>query len=132
MQQNEQLRLARIEASINQQRSAMPDVQEEALETAIRADDPDTAAEIARAIRNRLLKDCDAEVALDRLGLTVPSGVTFSAWLTFLRQLGDALSNGWAAYRQALRDLPESAGWPMNIVWPDKPDGGNAENGFEK
>ena len=27
----------------------------------------------------------------------------------------------WTAYRQALRDLPEQEGWPMNIVWPEKP-----------
>lgn len=26
-----------------------------------------------------------------------------------------------AAYRQALRDLPNTEGWPENITWPDKP-----------
>lgn len=29
---------------------------------------------------------------------------------------------GWLAYRQALRDLPQQAGYPENIVWPDEPD----------
>lgn len=24
-------------------------------------------------------------------------------------------------YKQTLRDLPNSAGWPRNIVWPEKP-----------
>lgn len=28
----------------------------------------------------------------------------------------------WAEYRQALRDLPEQEGWPVNIVWPKKPE----------
>lgn len=27
----------------------------------------------------------------------------------------------WAAYRQALRDVPEQSGFPDEIVWPDKP-----------
>lgn len=28
----------------------------------------------------------------------------------------------WAAYRQALRDVPEKAGFPFNITWPVKPE----------
>lgn len=27
----------------------------------------------------------------------------------------------WAAYRQALRDVPDQAGFPAEIVWPTKP-----------
>ena len=27
----------------------------------------------------------------------------------------------WAAYRQALRDVPEQAGFPWSVVWPEKP-----------
>lgn len=27
----------------------------------------------------------------------------------------------WATYRQALRDVPEQAGFPAEIVWPTKP-----------
>ena len=27
----------------------------------------------------------------------------------------------WAAYRQALRDLPQQAGFPTTITWPVKP-----------
>lgn len=29
---------------------------------------------------------------------------------------------GWIAYRQALRDLPQQAGFPKDIVWPDEPE----------
>lgn len=29
--------------------------------------------------------------------------------------------NAWANYRQALRDLPEQAGFPHNIIWPTAP-----------
>jgi hypothetical protein len=27
----------------------------------------------------------------------------------------------WAAYRQALREVPEQEGFPANVVWPNKP-----------
>ena len=81
----------------------------------------DIAAAAVRAIRDQLLKDSDAAMALDRLGLVVPSGSTFSSWLSFLKGLGDVLSNRVAIYRQALRDLPNQPGFPFDIDWPEKP-----------
>ncbi|AZB56845.1 phage tail protein, partial [Cereibacter sphaeroides] len=27
----------------------------------------------------------------------------------------------WAAYRQTLRDVPEQAGFPAGIAWPEPP-----------
>lgn len=27
----------------------------------------------------------------------------------------------WATYRQALRDIPQQDGFPLNVIWPDKP-----------
>lgn len=27
----------------------------------------------------------------------------------------------WATYRQALRDIPDQAGFPTEVNWPDKP-----------
>jgi hypothetical protein len=31
-------------------------------------------------------------------------------------------TNGvWQAYRQALRDIPEQAGFPWDVIWPTKP-----------
>lgn len=38
-------------------------------------------------------------------------------------QLADSKvdKDAWATYRQALRDLPESEGFPWNITWPVKP-----------
>lgn len=35
--------------------------------------------------------------------------------------LTDEQKTAWAAYRQALRDLPENTTDPANPVWPDKP-----------
>jgi hypothetical protein len=28
----------------------------------------------------------------------------------------------WALYRQALRDVPQQAGFPDNVTWPTKPE----------
>lgn len=29
--------------------------------------------------------------------------------------------SAWATYRQSLRDIPQQAGFPSNVVWPTKP-----------
>lgn len=38
-------------------------------------------------------------------------------------QVADAPVNqaAWASYRQALRDVPQQAGFPDDVVWPTKP-----------
>ena len=79
------------------------------------------AAQAARAERDQLLAKCDQRMAIDRLGLAVPTGTTFTAWQPFLRELGEALSSEWAAYRQALRDIPEQPGFPYAVSWPAPP-----------
>lgn len=33
-----------------------------------------------------------------------------------------AVKDKWAPYRQALRDVPQQAGFPMNVTWPTKPE----------
>lgn len=80
----------------------------------------EAAAEV-RARRDELLTLSDASMALDRLGLDVPSGSTFTAWLAFLRGLGNVLTGAMAIYRKALRDIPEQAGFPYDVDWPMKP-----------
>lgn len=32
-----------------------------------------------------------------------------------------AIKDLWAAYRQALRDIPQQQGFPANVIWPQKP-----------
>ena len=29
--------------------------------------------------------------------------------------------SAWATYRQALRDVPDQAGFPDNVTWPQRP-----------
>ena len=62
------------------------------------ADAAEHAADQVRAERNTLL------AATDWMAL---SDVT--------------MSPKWAAYRQALRDVPEQAGFPENVTWPIAP-----------
>ena len=59
----------------------------------------DKVAESVRADRNKRLADSD--------------------WT----QLADnsANTNAWAVYRQALRDLPSTDGFPHNVTWPTEP-----------
>ena len=68
-------------------------------ETAYKASEDAEQAEQVRENRNKRLSDCD--------------------WT----QLVDAKvdKNAWATYRQALRDLPSSQGFPWNVTWPVKP-----------
>ena len=54
----------------------------------------------ARSLRNRLLASSDWTQALD-----VP----------------EATRNLWTTYRQALRDVPQQAGFPSTITWPTAP-----------
>ena len=68
-------------------------------EAAYRAQKDAEQWKIVRADRNKRLADCD--------------------WT----QLADATVDAaaWAAYRQALRDLPQTQADPFNIVWPTSP-----------
>mgnify|MGYP000641997228 CR=1 FL=1 len=59
----------------------------------------EAATEQARATRDRLIAETD--------------------WMA----LSDVqITDGWASYRQALRDVPEQPGFPDNIDWPEKPE----------
>lgn len=62
--------------------------------------DRDAEASRVRADRNRRLADCD--------------------W-TQGKDIPDATSTPWAAYRQELRDVPSQAGFPYAVIWPTTP-----------
>jgi len=59
-------------------------------------------AKAARDSRDSLLAECDWVIVMSlEAGRTIPAE--------------------WATYRQALRDLPQQAGFPVTIDWPVKP-----------
>lgn len=67
--------------------------------------DPEKTAADVRAERDRLLAESDVYVLPDR-------------WEAYTAEQRSA----WSAYRQALRDIPEQAGFPFDISWPTKPE----------
>ena len=46
-----------------------------------------------------------------------------SDWVvTKATEVGGVVPSGWATYRQALRDIPDQAGFPDVVTWPTKPE----------
>lgn len=111
VQNNEQVRLARMESICNQIRGEMDDVMRIAYDKAVEEKDEDRATELARKIRDRLLDRSDKEMSLDRIGLDT------SSTTAFLASLANIIQNSWAVYRQHLRDITEQEGFPFNIDW---------------
>ena len=116
IQNNEQIRLARMESICNQIRSEMDDVMQKAYEIAVTEGDEERAAEMARKIRNNLLAKSDAQMSLDRIGLDT------STTTAFLSSLKKIFNNDWAVYRQHLRDISAQEGFPFHIDWGVSPD----------
>lgn len=83
-------------------------------------------ADTVRSVRDKLLIDSDTSMLLDRMGLVLPDAITAATLLTAVRDLftglKSTLSGDWAHYRAALRDIPEQAGFPYEIEWPQKPE----------
>jgi hypothetical protein len=46
--------------------------------------------------------------------------LTASDW-TQAADVPQAIKDAWATYRQALRNVPQQAGFPTNVTWPQKP-----------
>lgn len=122
MKNEDYKRLAKMESAAMAQRAELMETLKDSYQRAVNERDEESAAELCRKIRNKLLEESDSSMIFDRMGLVVPSGATFTAWLEFLRGLGRALSNNWALYRKQLRDLPEQPGFPFDVVFPEKPE----------
>lgn len=76
--------------------------------------DEETAAEQETAYRARIDEEAAERVRIER-----NQKLTSSDWT----QLADNTANtsAWATYRQSLRDLPTTEGFPHNITWPQEP-----------
>lgn len=122
MQENIYKRLAQAEAMAASQKAETMEVLQAAYKRACEELNEEDAAAFARKIRDKLLNETDSRVALDRFNISVPSGTSFTAWLSFLKSLGEIITGAWAIYRQALRDLPEQEGFPFNVTFPTPPE----------
>lgn len=122
MQENIYKRLAQAEAMAAAQKAETMEVLQAAYKRACEELNEEDAAAFARKIRDKLLNETDSRVAFDRFNISVPSGTSFTAWLSFLKSLGEIITGAWAIYRQALRDLPEQEGFPFNVTFPAPPE----------
>ena len=122
MQENIYKRLAQAEAMAAAQKAETMEVLQAAYKRACEELNEEDAAAFARKIRDKLLNETDSRVALDRFNISVPSGTSFTAWLSFLKSLGEIITGAWAIYRQALRALPEQEGFPFNVTFPTPPE----------
>lgn len=77
--------------------------------------DEPRAASILRTLRNRLLEESDKHMMMDRVG------VDTSSLGALIQSLSHLLDGSWVRYRQALRELPEQAGFPLSVTFPVPP-----------
>lgn len=62
------------------------------------------------------------DISLDELGESVKDKRDVLLAATDIEALSDrTMSDAMTAYRQALRDVPQQAGFPTDVVWPVKP-----------
>lgn len=72
----------------------------------------ETIAENIRKKRNELLAEVDLDIAiLAEINFYDPTKLRLDVKFVNLRN-----------YKQALRDLPEQEGFPLNVEWPTKPE----------
>lgn len=116
MNNNYYKRLAQVEAMTAATKAELEETLRAAYAVACEERNEEEAAALARKIRNKLLDNSDSQMSLDRLGLDTSSATKFIASLTKI------FSGAWAKYRKELRDLPEQAGFPFNVVFPTPPD----------
>lgn len=116
MQNDFYKRLARAEAAAQAQKAELMETLQKAYENACQEQDAESAAELLRKIRNKLLDSTDKEMSLDRLGLDTSSASRFITSLTKI------FSGAWAQYRQELRDITKQEGFPFNVTFPTPPD----------
>lgn len=77
-----------------------------------------------REKRNEMLKETDAEMCLDRMGIEIPEDITATNLLFVVggvfKSFKEILTGKNAKYRQELRDITKQEGFPYKIVWPTK------------
>lgn len=115
-------RVAKCEAICESMKAELEETLRSAYAAACEAQEEDLAADLARKIRTKMLEASDNRATFDRLLPDVPSGSTFSAWLSWLKALAQVKTGTWGLYRQRLRDITEQPGFPFNIEWPTEPE----------
>lgn len=83
----------------------------------------DIALQDGAWVQGWVVEQAAPEELAARLRATRDRRLSQSDWLVVKHiEQGQALPADWAAYRQALRDLPQQPGFPLEVVWPVAPD----------
>jgi len=83
-------------------------------------DDEGVTTTVTHTVQDQI----DAKVAADNAALEAPERATRDDLLKATDHYGLSdvtMTDAMAAYRQALRDVPQQAGFPGTIIWPTKP-----------
>lgn len=116
MENNLYKRIAQLEAGELARKSEELGTLRKAYDNACQERNAEDAALFARKLRNKLLDMSDKEMTLDRLNLDMSSATKF------ISSIAHIFSGAWAAYRQALRDLPQQEGFPFDVQFPAAPE----------
>lgn len=84
-------------------------------------DDEGVTTTVTRTVQDQI----DAKVAADNAALGAAERATRDELLKATDHYGLSdvtMTKAMTAYRQALRDVPQQAGFPRTITWPEKPE----------
>lgn len=65
------------------------------------------------------LTQIESQIKQVRLQLLQESDWTDT--ISAIARLGEEKYNEWQTYRQALRDVTQQSGYPVTVIWPEKP-----------
>ena len=127
MSDNIEMRVARLEATVNHLRGEFMEILQGAYDRACAEQDEEQAAEFARLIRNKMLDMTDKYDTVGRVfNFDLPDNITAATILSALKTLVNGIkgiqTNEWSVYRQHLRDITTQSGFPFNIDWGTAPD----------
>ena len=127
MTDNIEMRVARLEATMNHLKGEFMETLQDAYDRACAEQDEEGAAQFARLIRNKMLDATDKYDTVGRVfNFDLPETITMTTILQAVKALIDGIknirTNDWSVYRQHLRDITDQQGFPFNIDWGTAPD----------
>jgi len=127
MADNIEMRVARLEATMNHLKGEFMETLQDAYNRACVEHDAEGAAQFARLIRNKMLDATDKYDTVDRMfNFDLPDTISITTIISAVKALIDGIKgiakNEWSVYRQHLRDITDKQGFPFNIDWGTAPD----------
>lgn len=127
MADNIEMRVARLEATMNHLKGEFMETLQDAYNRACVEHDAEGAAQFARLIRNKMLDATDKYDTVDRVfNFDLPDTISMTTIVSAVKALIEGIKgiakNEWSVYRQHLRDITDQQGFPFNIDWGTAPD----------